>query len=382
MSPQHRTSPAAFIRHATNVASFYGFRPARELEQAARDRLQKRAGAHSFDAVARVCATCLLMRPGEPALAYWASPQPLYLPHDLSARETAEFGLQVVGANDALGEVLLIKTLTAIATEWGTTVARVRVNAAGDRDSQQRFTRELSLYLRKHADALSGACRAAVLEDPLAAYRCAHAECREVLAMAPRPMNFLSEKSRTHFKLVLEHLENLGLPYEVDDLLAGDPREAHFSFAIDLDGGDATVLRLSGGRFDEFLRRTTGRKEGSGVAGSIYFRKAGAARATFKALPKAAAPKVYFVQLGTRAKLQGLQVVDILRRAQIPLRQSFDSAHLSPQLNAAKALGVTHMLIMGQREALDGTVIVRSTDNSSQTTIVVSELPRFLRGLK
>jgi histidyl-tRNA synthetase len=62
--------------------------------------------------------------------------------------------------------------------------------------------------------------------------------------------------------------------------------------------------------------------------------------------------------------------------------QSFDASHLSPQLTAAKELGVTYMLIMGQREALDNTVIVRSTQNSSQTIVGVAELPRFLKNLR
>jgi histidyl-tRNA synthetase len=382
MSAQQRTSPASFIKHATSVAGSYGFRPARELEQAARDRLVKRVGTNSFDAVARVSSAYLAARPGEPALAYWASPAPLYLPHGVSPREMGEFGLQVVGAGDALGEVLLIKTLTAIASEWGASVGRVRVNAVGDRDSQLRFLRELGLYLRKHAAELAEECREEALKNPLRAYACRHETCVEVLRQAPRPMNFLSEKSRAHFRLVLEHLENLNLPYEIDDLLVGDERDAHFSFALDFEAPDATIVAARGGRFDEFLRRSTGRKESTGVGGSIFFKKTGASKETFKTKPPLQRPKVYFVQLGTRAKLQGLAVVDMLRAARIPLRQSFDSAHLSPQLTAAKTLGVSHMLIMGQREALDGTVIVRSTSNSSQTTVVVSDLPRILRSLK
>jgi histidyl-tRNA synthetase len=107
----------------------------------------------------------------------------------------------------------------------------------------------------------------------------------------------------------------------------------------------------------------------------------GAAKSSFTGTGKPHAPKIYFVQLGTRAKLQGLTVVDMLREARIPVSQSFDSTHLSPQLVAAKELGVSHMLIMGQREALDGTIIVRSTTNSSQTIVALSQLPRFLKTL-
>jgi hypothetical protein len=37
---------------------------------------------------------------------------------------------------------------------------------------------------------------------------------------------------------------------------------------------------------------------------------------------------------------------------------------------------------MGQREALDGTVIVRSTTNSQQTIVPVLTLPKYLKGLR
>ena len=376
-----RTAPASFLRHATDVASFYGFRPAREIEGMARDRLVKRVGAHTFETVSHVSATRVAMRPGEPALAYYASPSPTHLPKNFAPRESGEFGLQVIGSGESVGEVVLLKTLSAIITEWGANILRVRVNATGDKDSQQRFLRELSGYTRKHMQSFDEAARGEIAQNPLSAYIAPSDSVKELLTDGPRSMNFLSEKSRVHFRSVLEHLENLGLPYELDDLLLGDIRDPHFSFAIDLEGADATIMAAMGGRYDDFIKKHSGRKEGVGVAASIFFRKSGAARSSFTAPPKAASPKIYFVQLGTRAKLQGLCVVDMLRQARIPVSQSFDATHLSPQLVAARELGVPYMLIMGQREAIDGTIIVRSTQNSSQTIINLDALPRFLKTL-
>ena len=376
-----RTSPASFLKHASDVAGFYGFRPAREIEKAAANRLEKRKGANSFDTVAHVNAAYLGLRPGEPSLSYYASPSPTFLPKNLVQRESGEFGMQVIGSNDSVGEVVLLKTLSAILTEWGANISRVRVNATGDKDSQQRFMRELSSYVKKQHNNFKDCCKESAAANPLTPYTCTNAECRALLSGGPRSMNFLSEKSRGHFRTVLEHLENLGLPYEIDDLLLGDARDPHFAFAIDLAQEDATVMMAVGGRFDDYLRRQSGRKEGVGVAASVFFRKQGALAASFKGAGKPNAPKIYFVQLGTRAKLQGLSVVDMLREARIPVSQSFDATHLSPQLVAAKELGVPFMLIMGQREALDGTIIVRSTTNSSQQIVSLSHLPRFLKTL-
>jgi histidyl-tRNA synthetase len=258
----------------------------------------------------------------------------------------------------------------------------VRVNALGDRDSQQRFSRELSLHLRKHLDRIEEPSRRSVLENPFSIYRINTDAVREILEGGPRPMHFLSEKSRVHFRSVLEHLEHLGLPYELDDLLAGDERGLHIAFALDFDGSDTTIQAAIGGRFDEYLKRETHRKDSVGVGASIYFRKKGTTRSTFTSPPAMPKPKIYFAQLGLRAKLQGLTVVDMLRIAHIPVLQSFDANHLSIQLASAAQLGVPFLLIMGQREALDGTIIVRSTRNSSQNIISVNEIPKFLRTLR
>lgn len=374
MSAASRLAPASFLKLSADVALSYGFRPARELFPM--------RGAHSFNSVLHASNQILNSRPTEPVRALYATHTPSHMPSSMVPRETGEIGLVVSGTSETVGEVLLLKTSVAILKEWGANVTRVRVNALGDKDSKARFSRELSLYLRKHQNDLHPTCRDMVSQNPFGAYMCAAGVCREVLQEGPRSMNFLSEKSRVHFREFLEHVEQLGLPYELDDLLVGDEREPRMLFAIDLEGEDATVVGSLGGRYDDYLRRLTGRKEGSALHASIYFRKKGLTASHFQVQSPRVKPKIFFVQLGTRAKLQGLSVLDTLRQARVPVLQSFDAQQFSPQLAAAKSAGVSHLIIMGQREALDGTVLVRSMQNSSQTAIPLSQLPRFLKTLK
>lgn len=374
-----------------HVASFYGFRPLREIEKRV-PGLERRA--HSFATAAHASVQHTAVHPGEPVLAYWASASPVHLPagalgnSQANPREVAEFGLNIVGVPDSIAEVVLLKAMSTIISEWGSPVARVRINALGDKDSKLRFEREVSVYLRKHLSELEPACKDAISENPLGPYNCQSGLCRTVVEGGPRAMNFLSEKSRLHFKEVLEHLEKLDVPYEFDDLLLGDAREPRMMFAFDLQNEDATVLGGTGGRFDDHFRKFHGHptaqagKEVSGVSASVYFRKASLMAPSFQLGIPSGSPDVYFIQLGLRAKLEGLAVVDLLRRAQIPVLQSFDSAKLSPQLSAAKAAGVSHLIIMGAREALDRTVLVRAMNDSHQTIVGLGDLPRFLKTLR
>jgi len=383
---QHlRPSPASFLKHAADVATFYGFRPLREVERRV-PNLERRA--HSFAIASAACVQCHALHQGEPVLAYWASPSPMHMPaHKAGApgvnpRETGEFGLNIVGVPESIAEVVLLKTVATVITEWGATIARVRLNALGDKDSKIRFEREVSVYLRKHAGSLHDECRDKLARDPMAPYRCASDSCKAVVEGGPRAMNFLSEKSRLHFKEVLELSERLALPYEFDDLLMGDEREPRMLFAFDLKDDDATVLGSTGGRFDDHFRTYLPRREVAGVSASVYFRKKGMLAENFKLASPTQIPAVYFIQIGLRAKIEGLSVVDVLRRAQIPVLQSFDSAKFSPQFASARAAGVSHLLIMGQREALDGTILVRTMDNSRQTIVGLTDLPRYLKTLR
>jgi len=382
MSAPQRLSPASFIKHAADVSNFYGFKPMKEVERSV-PRAERIKGPHSFTTSTALSAAYLAHQSKEPVLSFYASHTPSHLPSSFAPRETGEFGLQVVGAGDSLGEIVVLKTLFAILNEWGAGVGRLRINTLGDRDSKLRFERELAGFARKRAADMSECCRTQVTQNAFALYRCSNSACRELIQDGgPRTMNFLSEKSRVHFKDVLEHIERLGFPYELDDLLVGDDREARLVFELDLATPDATVLSVVGGRHDDYFRKVANKKEGSLVSASIFFRNNGIARAHFMPTPTAKMPKVYFVQLGLRAKLEGLAVVDMLRDAGVPVSQSFDAKSLTPQLESAKAQGVSHLLIMGQREALDRTVIIRSATNSSQQIVQLAALPRFLKTIK
>ena len=51
-------------------------------------------------------------------------------------------------------------------------------------------------------------------------------------------------------------------------------------------------------------------------------------------------PKIYFIQLGFEAKLKSLNVIDVLRKAKIPIAQSLSKDSLGSQLAVAEKLNV------------------------------------------
>ena len=57
------------------------------------------------------------------------------------------------------------------------------------------------------------------------------------------------------------------------------------------------------------------------------------------------------------------------RKAGIPLKASFTRDSIKSQLRIANKLGVRFTLILGQREALDGNIILRDMESSVQETL-------------
>ncbi|HEX8993823.1 MAG TPA: His/Gly/Thr/Pro-type tRNA ligase C-terminal domain-containing protein, partial [Candidatus Paceibacterota bacterium] len=364
-----------FVAHAGSVAGYYGFKPLRDVDPQSFKSIVGRASP-TFDHAVQISSQSQSGRDREPVLSYFASTAPHT---STQSRDSGTFHLQVTHVPHALGDTMVIKTAVAILQEWGAPVARVRLNVFGDRDSRDRFSRELTAFVRRRFaspqdEEAHEIERRAILEKPTHIYHAHSAHAREALAEAPRPVHFLSEKSRSHFKELLEHLERIEVPYELDDMLHEDTRDARIAFRIDVeDGDDDIVEECSGGRFDDHAARLVNKRDYPTVHGTIAFAKKGMPRAAISATDDIP-PRLYFIQLGIHAKLCGLSVVDILRRSHIPLAQSFDSTKLSPQLSAAQRAGVPLVLIMGEREARDNTVIVRRVSNSSQVAVPITEL--------
>jgi histidyl-tRNA synthetase len=91
-------------------------------------------------------------------------------------------------------------------------------------------------------------------------------------------------------------------------------------------------------------------------------------------------PRVFLAQLGDLGKRKALKLFEELRRAGIPTAQAFSKDSLKAQLRIASRLGSTWTLILGQKEALDGMIIVREMSSGIQEMIgldkVVDELKK------
>ncbi|MDE1874844.1 MAG: ATP phosphoribosyltransferase regulatory subunit [Patescibacteria group bacterium] len=293
-------------------------------------------------------------------------------------------GMEIIGTNKSIAEALLIQAALAALKDAGEKDLHVEINSIGDKESLTRFTREITAYYRKRAAELPVKCREAMRKDVFSLLGCDHEACRRLAEECPKSINFLSERSRQHFKEVLEYLETLEIPYIIKNaLVANRDYCSETVFEIRKDDPASHPLAI-GIRYDTLARRLGAKKDLPAVGVSLALSRKTAKSDILKPsrITKILDPQVCFMQLGFEAKLKSLRVIEALREARVPVLQSLAKDKIAGQVGIAEKAQTPVVVIMGKKEAMEDSVIVRESATRSQDTILIKDLAQRLKKYK
>lgn len=293
-------------------------------------------------------------------------------------------GLEIINSPKAVAEALILKTAWAILSDEGHADMYIDINSTGDKESFAKFERELTTYFKKNMHLLSASDRQRFKNDLFSIVQATEPHLESFVANAPKSMNALSEVSREHFKEVLEFLESFEIPYRIaHNLIPAKGSSSHTQFEIrkivQTKKGEESELLAYGGRYNYLAKKVGYKKEFPSCGATIMYHKKTSEKKSDTT--KFTSPRFYVVQLGNHAKLQMLNVIELLRKEKIPVYHSLTKEKITGQLSSAEYLGVSHILIIGQKEALENTILIRSVDTREQETIHTKELAKHLKGL-
>ncbi|MDO8510250.1 MAG: His/Gly/Thr/Pro-type tRNA ligase C-terminal domain-containing protein [bacterium] len=316
-----------------------------------------------------------------PVMAFYKRPMPGIKGRKPSKEK--QFALEILGSSRSIVEATLIKTARAILEEEGYPDIFVEVNSIGDKDAISKFDRELNVHYRKQASSMPGLCRQAFKKDAFNLLQYNNKDCDPYRASAPKSISFLSEANREHFKEVLEYMEILEIPYQINNSLVGNRAYcSQMIFRIKNNDKHNTVL-ATGYRYDSLAKKMgLSRKEIASAGIILSFKRVlpeSDKKITIRVTKK---PKFFLVQLGFEAKLKSLMVIELLRKAKIAISHALTKDKLVAQLSIAENNKFPYILIMGQKEAVEGTVVVRDMTTRSQETVPIDHLPKYLEKIK
>lgn len=397
-----------FIDKAKAIAEFYGFRPI-QTPHLEKIELFTTSIGETTDIVEKEMYALktkggnkLVLRPEGTApiiRAYLehgmqSKPQPVMLyyhgsffrherPQKGRNREFQQFGIEILGEKDSIADAIVIKILLSILEEAdGLKNISLRLNSIGDKECRKIYQKELVAYYRRKTKELCNDCERRLKTNPLRLLDCKNEKCAELKAGAPQIINYLCDDCKNHFKSLLEILDSSNVPYYLDHFLVRGLdyySRTVFEFSLEAEEDEERkILEIGGGGRYDSLGAILSSKELPGVGGAVGIDRIISFSKIKQKTPRKAT-KVYFVQLGLGAKQKSLFVLEMLRKAKIPTKHSLSKDNLKGQLKMASRLKIPYVLILGQKEVFEESIIVRNMEASSQETVPISKLIDYLK---
>jgi histidyl-tRNA synthetase len=301
-------------------------------------------------------------------------------------RQFFQFDMDSIGSEKSIMDALVIKTAYTILEEAGAKDLSVDINSIGDKECRSSYIKELISYYKKNLSSLPAIDRERLKTNPLRILDSKENKTIELNQKAPEVISHLCPSCKKHFKEVLEYLEEMGIPYNINKcLVRGLSYYTRTVFEIMItneeDGKKTTIS--SGGRYDYLGKQLGSKKDIPAVGSSIGVDRVIEAPWFNKLAPRIMKkPKIYFIQLGSDAKLKSLNIIEILRKGKVPIAQSISKDNLSAQLSTAEKLGMKYAIIFGQKEAIENSVIFRDMTNRSQETVKITKLLEYIKNIK
>ena len=276
----------------------------------------------------------------------------------------------ILASRHAISHALVIKTALSVAELAGYTDLLVAVSSIGDNESRRRFTRELGSYFKKNAAVLSPEILKRAATDPEGAYRDVLAEGTEAAERLPRPIDYLSENSRKAMVDTLHMFESVEIPYQLEPHLPATPGiHGELLFAVSgVDTKGERSIIATGGRLDELMKKQEKSPSGHSVGVSLMVPD------TIEAVkPDDEQLSCFVVHVGEAAKLRAFTVLDALWRANIAVQEALMSESLRDQMESAKHANPKYIAIIGQRESLDKTILIRTLSTGMQQSVPIDK---------
>lgn len=262
----------------------------------------------------------------------------------------------------------------------------IQINSVGCPDCRPTYRQALLDYYKPKKAQLCEDCKKRLTKNPLRLLDCKQESCQALVQGAPQMVDSLCEVCRTHFVKTLEFLDEVELSYQLNPhLVRGLDYYTRTVFEVWGQGGAQTAL-AGGGRYDNLISDFGGQ-----VTPAIGFamsaeRIVSELKNLQVPVPPTLAPDVFLACLGDPAKKKSLRLFENLRRESVRVAESFAKDGLKSQLEVANRLGVKFTLVLGQKEMVDGTIIVRDMENGVQEVVdfkkVVVEVKKRLSALQ
>lgn len=290
-----------------------------------------------------------------------------YINDKKEIKQTKEYGLQLLGQIAPIADAQLINLLLRLFTQAGFNNLSLEINNVGCIECLPSYQEQLKNYFKdKKYDLCENCINHLEAGNPLQILACNNLSCTTAANEVPPIIDFLCENCRRHFIAVLEGLDELGIAYNLNQRVIGKPWSRRTVFEIKFKTETAEASLGQGGHADDLVQGLGGLPASAlGFSSSIDTILAAYELAQLKFVSKNKVD-VFLVPLGDLAAKKTLRLFTELWNHDILASEFSGPGSIKTQLKLAESNKVAIALIIGQKEARDGTVILRDVKSGMQ----------------
>ena len=293
-------------------------------------------------------------------------------------RQFHQFGLESFGTSDPRADIEVIALLWRLLSDLALPDLTLEINSLGSSGDRAAYKPILLAFLKQQESHLCANCRRRMDKNPLRVLDCKVPDCRSVTESAPRLIDHLSSDARAHFDQVLAGLLAVGIPYRLNPrLVRGLDYYCLTSFEITSTHLGAQNAVGAGGRYDGLVE-TLGGPSVPAVGFAL-----GLERVSLM-LPETSLSSLqeclyYVAAFGEKGTRLGLILLDELRKIGLSAQCDYRVTTLKAHLRQADRSKCQYAILLGDDEAVRGSIILRNLSSKAQEELPLSGLPSLLK---
>ncbi|OGE79041.1 MAG: hypothetical protein A2751_01105 [Candidatus Doudnabacteria bacterium RIFCSPHIGHO2_01_FULL_46_14] len=328
------------------------------------------APTHMFSVIRRYLQN---VRARGPHVSKWFHLSPIVSLPGSKPSASHELGLYILGEDTSMAGAQLINATAEIFRELGISEFMIELNSLGCKLCQKNYGALLESHLTNAAPRLCDRCETDLEKNPIAIWRCDNSGCQEIVAGAPQIVDSLDENCKTNLMGVLEDIDDLGIPYTLNPVLKASLVQEKVVFQITAPEAIGGVIG-QGGNYSTWAN-ILGYQDVLPIMGFVT---------TFEKLMNSVPEErrrtgprieVFMVPLGPIATRKAMVLHRDLQHSGISSAEAIlGNTSIKNQLKEAVAKKCEIALIIGQKEAIDETVILRDMRSGMQEVFALDRI--------
>jgi histidyl-tRNA synthetase len=273
-------------------------------------------------------------------------------------RQFHQIGCEAFGFESAEVDAEQIVMLAGLWRELGIADVDLQINSIGDSHERVDYRKTLIAYFEQHAELLDEDAKRRLHTNPLRILDTKNPRMQAMCEAAPKLIDTLGERSRTHFEKLCQLLRDAGIAYTINHRLVRGLdyyNRTVFEWVTTKLGAQGTIA--GGGRYDALVERLGGSATpacgfGIGLERVFLLMQEYGVTATNS-------PDIYLVNVGEMAEKQAFAAAENLRSAGFSVVLNAGGGSFKSQMKRADRSGAKYAAILGDDEAAAGEISLK-----------------------